>query len=355
MPQTSRELVRRALTFDYPERLPRETWYLPWVQKHRREGLERLLATYPSDFAGAPGSYRASPRARGDMFAVGTYVDEWGCVWENIHEGVVGEVKDPILPDLNDWRSVKPPWEVLPEDLGKARDGVNRFCATTDKFVRGGCCPRPWERYQFLRGSQNAFYDVMDPDQGTRDLLRLIHEYYLRELEFWCSTEVDAVNFMDDWGAQAQLLVPPRVWRDLFKPLYRDYCAMAHAAGKLVFMHSDGHIQEVYPDLVDIGVDALNSQLFCMDMAELGRVAKGKLTFWGEIDRQHIMPSPDPRSGRQAVRQVARHLYDPAGGIIAEFELSPGSNPDVGMAIYDEWEAVHREGLAEARRAGSGG
>jgi hypothetical protein len=348
MPQTSRELVRRALTFDYPERLPRELWYLPWAQRHVKAGLDRLVAAYPSDFAGAPSGYQPSPRVRGDMFDVGTYVDDWGCIWENIQYGVVGEVKEPILADLRDWRSVKPPYETLPADPTAARDGINRFCGSTDKFVRSGCCPRPWERYQFLRGSQNAFLDVMDPDQGTRDLLRLIHEFYLQELAFWCTTDVDALMFMDDWGAQSQLLVPPRVWRDLFKPLYREYCEQAHAAGKFVFMHSDGHIQEVYPDLVEIGVDALNSQLFCMDMSALAKTAKGKLTFWGEIDRQHVLPAANPQVGRTAVRQAAHHLYDRAGGIIAQFELSPGANPDVAMAIFDEWEAVHREAQSQA-------
>ena len=129
----------------------------------------------------------------------------------------------------------------------------------------------------------------------------------------------------------------------MFKPLYRDYCDLIHAAGKYVFMHSDGHIQAIYPDLVEIGVDALNSQLFCMDMAELARIAKGNMTFWGEIDRQHVLPSKDPDVGRQAVRTVARHLYDPSGGVIVQFEFTAGFNPAVVTAILEEWERVDAE------------
>jgi len=50
--------------------------------------------------------------------------------------------------------------------------------------------------------------------------------------------------------------------------------------------------------------------------------AMGQITFWGEIDRQHVLPSPDPEVGRKAVRRAARHFYDPRGGTIAQFELS---------------------------------
>ena len=56
-------------------------------------------------------------------------------------------------------------------------------------------------------------------------------------------------------------------------------------------MHSDGNITEIIPDLIEIGIDALNSQLFCMDIEELGKKFRGKITFWGEIDRQNILPN----------------------------------------------------------------
>ena len=58
----------------------------------------------------------------------------------------------------------------------------------------------------------------------------------------------------------------------VLKPGYAEFCRLAHSAGKFVFCHSDGNISAIYPDLIEIGVDALNSQLFCMDLEELGRL-----------------------------------------------------------------------------------
>jgi hypothetical protein len=77
-----------------------------------------------------------------------------------------------------------------------------------------------------------------------------------------------------------------------------------------------------------------------MDMAELARVAKGKITFWGEVDRQHVLTAADPEVARQAVRQIAEHLYDRRGGIIAQFELGLGANIENAFAIYDEWDKI---------------
>ncbi|MCC6442866.1 MAG: methyltransferase [Armatimonadetes bacterium] len=342
MPQTSREIMTRCLKFEHPERMPRDLWALPWADWTFPETMARLRGRFPSDIGGPAYVYQPSPRVQGDPYRIGTYVDEWGAIFTNIQAGMIGEVRTPALADIKDWRQITPPYEILPEDPLKARDAVNRSCAASEKFILAGC-PRPWERYQFLRGSENAMLDIMEPECGAEGFLQAIHNFYLTEMEFWVTTDVDAIAFMDDWGAQNQLLIPPRIWRELFKPLYKDYCDLAHSNGKFIFMHSDGHISEIYEDLVEIGVDAINSQLFCMDMADLSHRFKGKIAFWGEIDRQHVIPSPDPQMGRNAVREVARHFYDPAGGVIAQFEFSAGGNPDTVLAIFEEWEAVQAE------------
>ena len=343
MPQTPREIVTRCLRFQHPERMPRDLWTLPWAHTHCPDTVAEIQRRFPSDFGGTPAVYRPSAVAQGDPYVVGEYTDDWGCVFTNIQAGVHGEIHDPVIADIADWESVSPPYDTLPEDWDAARDAVNRACGETDLFIKSGSCSRPWERIQFLLGSASAMMELMEPERGFGPLLERIHEFYLKELEFWVSTDIDAIMFMDDWGAQSQLLIPPPLWQEFFKPLYRDYCEMAHARDKFAFMHSDGHISEVYEDLIEVGVDAVNSQLFCMDMADLEQRAKGRITFWGEIDRQHVLPSPDPQAGRDAVQKVASHLYDPSGGIIAQYELGAGANPDTAIAVWEEWEKVQQQ------------
>jgi uroporphyrinogen decarboxylase len=333
---TPREIVTHSLTFNNPLRLPRDIWVLPWAVDRYPELWKQLNRIFPSDFSTPAYFYPPSLRVLGDPYKVGVFTDEWGCTFRNLQDGIIGEVRQPIIREISDWQLVHPPYEQLPNDVTEPYDTIARLYDISDKFMLANCCPRPWERYQFLRGTENALMDVMMPDQGFQKLMRVIHEFNLRELEFWAKAKVDALRFMDDWGSQRQLLIHPDLWRKLFKPLYKEYCQLAKSEGKFVFMHSDGYIADIYPDLIEIGVDALNSQLFCMNIEELGRLYQGKITFWGEIDRQHVLPSPDPEIGRIAVRKVLEHLYSPRGGLIAQFEIGPGANPETVLAVMEE-------------------
>jgi len=300
----------------------------------RKTELEEVLGMFPSDFTGAPGKYGPSKRAQGTPSEVGTYIDEWGCEWTVAEPGVCGEVKNPPLADwdrLADW---EPPWELLEKaDFSK----VEAFCKSTDKFVKAGTHTRPFERMQFLRGTENLFMDLAFQPEEFMVLRRKIHEFNLREIELWSTTAVDAVGFMDDWGTQSSLLISPDLWRDIFKPMYKDYCEILKSKGKYVFFHSDGHTIDIIPDLIEIGIDALNTQLFCMDIEEIGRRFKGKITFWGEIDRQNILPFGSVEGVRSAVRRVRRALDDGSGGVIAQCEWGIRDPKENIIAVFQTW------------------
>jgi uroporphyrinogen decarboxylase len=337
----SRERVRRCLDFEHPDRVPRDTWLLPVAfQEHGQAAVDAFLERWPGDFhRPAITNEKLAALTEGDPCAVGRYRDEWGCVFENVHPGIIGQVKHPPIDNWSKLAEVRPPAAALDFD----RDDVNRQCAATDRFVLAPCCPRPFERIQFLRGTENVLMDIARGRAELHQLLDIVHRFYCAELERWSRTDVDGLTFMDDWGSQNNLLISPRRWRELFKPLYAEYVRIAHAAGRKAFMHSDGHILAIYEDLIEIGVDAINSQLFCMDWQELVRRAKGRITFWGEVDRQHVLPAADPGAAREAVRQVVEHLYDPAGGVIAQFELGPGARLENADAIYRTWSELTRQ------------
>ena len=154
----------------------------------------------------------------------------------------------------------------------------------------------------------------------------------------WTKTDVDALMFMDDWGSQQSLLIDPALWRDVFKPLYRDYIQIAHGAGKKIFMHSDGYTLDIYPDMVELGLDAFNSQLFCMGVEKLAPFA-GKITFWGEIDRQHLLPEGSLDDIRRAVDGVHKSLWI-NGGCIAQCEFGAAANPENVREVFAHWDLL---------------
>jgi len=334
---TSRERVRRCVEFERPDRPPRDLWVLPLAEKLAgRQRIDELRRRWPGDFTQSPGCRPAGRLVRGDPAAVGQFRDEWGCIFENIQEGAHGEVKSPILDDWSKLEDVRPPRELLEVD----REAVNAFCRGTDKFVFASGWARPFERVQFIRGSENVFMDLAEDAPELHELLRRVHGFFVEQYQVWAATEVDALVMMDDWGSQRSLLIHPEQWRRVFKPLYAQYVRIAHDHGKKFFMHCDGQIMDIYPDLVEIGVDAINSQLFCMDVEDLGRRFAGRITFWGEIDRQDILPRGSEAQVRAAVRRVVENLWRPEGGAIAQFELTPGMPMENAEAVYDEWRRL---------------
>ena len=96
---TSRERVIRALRFEHPDRAPRQLWTLPGVPLFRRDELDAFLARFPEDIAGPDVTYGRGKRETGTPNLVGTYTDEWGCAWDALEPGVVGEVKGAPLDD----------------------------------------------------------------------------------------------------------------------------------------------------------------------------------------------------------------------------------------------------------------
>jgi uroporphyrinogen decarboxylase len=330
---TSRELVYQALNFECPQRTPRQMWVLPWTRLHLKSDLDAILQAYPSDFAYAPVDLAKPTKEKGAPYTIGQYTDAWGCVFENLQAGIIGEVRDPVVKDFAaDRAKVHIPKEWLTFDVEK----VNAFCGETDKFVLTPCFIRPFEQLQFIMGTAELYMELMDPSDEFIAFLKEMHGFYCEVAERWSQTRVDALYFMDDWGSQNDLLINPLLWSEMFMPMYRDYIEIAHRNGKKAFMHSDGNILKIFPKLVDLGLDAINSQIFCMGLENLAPFA-GKITFWGEMDRQHLLVSGSAEDVRAAVGEVIRQLCK-NGGCIAQCEFGPGARPENIRAVFTAWD-----------------
>lgn len=333
---TSRELVYKTLEFKSPDRIPRQLWSLPWANIYHAEQLEKIKNDFPDDIVGVDAHLKKHPKTTGDMYEIGEATDEWGAKFINKQRGIIGEVKEPVILGDN-WEDVSRthiPYELLTINKEK----INEQCAKTDKFVFAGECPRPFEQLQFLRGTTELYIDLMLKPKGMYDYIEKMHDYYCSWVEVWAQTDVDGINMMDDWGSQISLLINPREWKEMFRPMYRDYIDIAKKYGKKTFMHSDGYTLEIIPELIDLGLDAINSQIFCIGIDKLKQF-KGKITFWGEIDRQHILVKSTKEEVKQAVNNVYDALWD-NGGCIAQCEFGAGANPENVYTVFDTWDKI---------------
>lgn len=337
---TSRELVKRTLEFTNDnDRVPRQKWLLKWAEMNYGEYVIKLNEEFPDDIVGAPGIYREPPLVEGDPYMPGIYKDFWGSEFRNVHPGIIGEVKQPLIldEDWDDADKIRFPKELLTVD----KEAVNCYCRDSDQFVLSALSPRPFERLQFLRGTEELLADIIYRPKKMISFMGKLHDFYCEMLEQWAQTEVDAIKFMDDWGAQNSMLISDSAWRELFKPMYKEYGQIARKYNKKLFMHSDGFILPILPDLIEIGVDALNCQVFCMGVERMKEFA-GSITFWGEIDRQHLLPEGDKEAIDRAVYTL-RDAFWKKGGAIAQCEFGPGAKPENVREVFCAWNEKSAE------------
>jgi len=151
----------------------------------------------------------------------------------------------------------------------------------------------------------------------------MILEVILRRLERLASLQgLDGVHFRDDWGTQTALLIRPGLWREFFKPAYATMFDVVRGSGKHVWFHSDGVIDQIIPDLVDIGVDVLNPQCNCMPRERLRSLVGGKVCLLGDLDRQWTLPRGTAADVRTAVRADIDTYGRFQGGLIARGEIA---------------------------------
>lgn len=334
---TSRELVYATLEFrNKSGRVPRQMWLLPWAETHHGDMIKKIQTEFEEDIVTAPVSLKKPTVTKGDPYKVGEYIDDWGCRFSNIHEGIFGEVKEALVKDEEwaDMDNIHIPVEWLDFDV----DEVNAFCRNTDKFVLSGHCPRPFEQLQFIRTTQELYMDLMDPSENMLAFMKKMHTFYCDLIEKWAKTEIDGIYFMDDWGSQQSLLINPKLWDEYFRPMYKDFIEIAKRYGKKTFMHSDGYTLDIYPRMIELGLDAFNTQIFCMGLDKLEQF-KGKITFWGEIDRQHLLPEGTAQDIEKTVKEVYDRLWCD-GGCIAQCEFGAGAKPENVYAVYQTWDSL---------------
>lgn len=286
---TSRELVLRTLNHEAVHRTPRDLWPSPQVESSRGDELAEINLRFPSDI-------------------------------------VPVDVKKPAAQ--------RSPLE-LPDAARFAK--VNRACETTSRFVLAQTDIRPFERLQALHGSEATLSGLARGSKELRTLLATIHAACCREIELWAETQVDGVAIGDEWGTADALRIAPELWRDLFRPLYRDYCQVLREKDKFVFFRSSGNIDDIFGELVKIGIDAIHSEWSPMNIEKLAKRYRGKVAFWGGLDRPQVLVDGTPEKIREDVQRVRRALDFGSGGAIAQCPWEAGA-PLRNIAVaFEQW------------------
>ena len=218
--------------------------------------------------------------------------DTWGTIytWPETAPGPHPHVtpENAVVKDIEKWEEqLKVPdldnldWTYT-EELAKAVNREEKFAA----FMFGGGL---FERSHHLMGMENALISYMEYPDEMAAMLREVCEYkkkYIRLMAEHC--QPDVIFYHDDWGSKQNLFLPPRVWREIIKPLQKEIADTIHDCGMIYMHHADCICQPIVEDMVEIGVDIWQGVIAQNDIVEIQRITKGKLAMVGGIDGPKI-------------------------------------------------------------------
>lgn len=289
----------KAMKFQYPERIPVAVALLPATWTKYGEALEDIVSKHPiifGEYVKGSHDYNAKPQT----YYEGQHVDAWGCVWSNIHDGMEAIVTHHPVP---------------------TREAVHRLKAPeTDMGMPHGFM---YLRLADLRGFEELMIDFAEEPPELQLLIDIVLEYNMRQLKIRLEKEKSEIlYFGDDLGMQHSLPISPEKWRKYLKPCYKKIYRHCRRAGRYVYMHSDGQIYPIIPDLIDCGVDIINPQIRANGLDNLVKTCKGKVCVNVDLDRQ-LFPFCTPKDIDEHVREVVEKLGLPKGGLMLLAECAP--------------------------------
>jgi uroporphyrinogen decarboxylase len=249
------------------------------------------------------------------------YVDPWGITWGNTsYAGGLGRYTEilhhPLSGDDAKLSSYSPPDPHEPDQYREAAYLIEKYGKTHS--IVGGVLGSVFEGPWYLRGMDQFLTDLLVNKDYAAALIDMVADYHLKAglklIEMGC----DLILAGDDVGIQDRMLISPELFREFVKPRY------AYLFGEYkklnpevkIATHICGYIEPIIDDLIDAGVDILNPvQPTAMDPGRLKRRFGKRISFWGAVDDQRVLPFGTQDQVAEEVRLRLGQLA-PGGGYI---------------------------------------
>lgn len=313
------KLLHQAIKYESPKKIPVSARIMPATYIKYGDELRRIAKEYPQFFGSA--RVNLNNLAMQQSYRKGKLVDEWGCVWENIEEGMEGIVTEHPIKSEDDVFSLQ-----IPQN----RDG---------RLPHGFM----YLRLLDLCGFEDAMVYFAEEGKTIETLIDKVLEYNENQvnaiLKWWKRPFGNIYKFGDDLGMQTGLAIGAERWRKYLKPCYKKLYGMVKAYDKnaIVYMHTDGQIFEIMPDLQECGVDMINPQFRANGLDNLVRVCRGKIPIRLDLDRQ-LFPFATRSQIFDHIRQCVEELYLKKGGLALHAEFYFDVPPDNIVAVLDALE-----------------
>jgi uroporphyrinogen decarboxylase len=297
---TKREIITHTLNGKKPP-------YTPWSFNFTQEPKNLLKEYYKSDDIDKYLGNHILELGNGIGFfedlGNNQFRDIFGVIWDRTIDKDIGNVSNNLLPepDLSSYKFPDPLDERFYKDIDE------KITLKPDLFRVFQIGFSLFERAWTLRGMENLLMDFVLYPEFVHKLLNEITEYNIAQVEKAVKYDIDALYFGDDWGMQHGLIMGKEFWQTFIRPCLKRMYGAAKSHGKYVFIHSCGDVDELFDDLIEIGVNCFNPfQPEVMNTTELLNKYRGSLTFHGGLSTQKTLPY----ASKEEVRLETLRLID---------------------------------------------
>jgi uroporphyrinogen decarboxylase len=358
---TSKERMVMAMAHEEPDTVPFMATFVPEVElllkKRYQEDIRRISEAGQMKYQGMSAldilfehdmlllTYGLSTGYYRDTSSE-TYVDEWGIVWKKIPyqtpngTGHYTEIVGFPLADDAKIDSYVPP-DPDNEDMGYAETVIAAY--GKEKYICGIIDCSIFEALKYLRGITQSLIDIVANKEIAHRVMDMSVAYHLKLGLKLIERGVDMLWLADDIGGEHTMLMSPEVFREMVKPKigYMIGTLKSKSPAVKVAFHSDGYIEPVIDDLIEVGVDLLNPiQPESMDPARLKKRYGNRIGLWGTVSTQQTLPFGTANDVRCEVRERIRTCA-PGGGLL----LAPTHNIqlDVPLANIQSFYSAIKE------------
>lgn len=310
---TGYEIIKGNVHFNKPERIGLR---FDRIGGKEKSDVYRIFVLPPVDKR-KPGTYSVKKKVR----PVNGEYDEWGCLWQSDDAtgSDMGQVTNIPIEEWEDMENF-----VFPDPKAEGRfDGLEEAlneALEKGLYVQLNSPQCIFERMHFLRGFENTLMDCIVEPEEIGNLAAKLADYQIGIIEEAYRLgkgRIHCYDTTDDWGTQQALMISPELFRSIFKPQYKRIFDKAHECGMDIRFHTDGKINDILPDLIELGVDIINiHQPRLVDIDEVSKVAQGKICFEVAVDIQETLPKGDKELIEKEVIELVNKWATPDGGLI---------------------------------------
>ena len=310
--------------------------YVPWSCGFTKEAREKLQAHFSSlELENVLDNHLLKLGSDIGFFlplGENRFQDVFGVIWDRSIDRDIGNVEGCVLPGATLAGYCFPD----PLDPRFFADIPERIIRYGDRFRVFQIGFSLYERAWTLRGMQNLLMDFHDHPGFVHELFNTIADYNIAQVNEALKYDIDAVYFGDDWGQQHGLQMGPRLWHEFIYPVLGRMYRAVHEGGRYVFIHSCGDVDELFDDLISIGVNCFNPfQPEVMDVPALLSKHRGRLAFHGGLSTQRTLPYGSVSEVREETSRLLE-LGREGGYIFAPAHDVEGDVPLENMLAFIE-------------------